>query len=365
MSTGITISLATSRGLSLVPSLAYDRVEYTLVENDIGVLRVGGPLIYPFSCFAPDNQLRIQRSVYGGAPMLEGNAVWLLRAWSFGVAENGERSYQLTALHVNSLLARRIVDYVAGSSQSAKSGAADDVIKSVVSENFISPTDTTRTMTGVSVGPNLSAAPSVAKAFAWRNTLEVIRDLCAASAEAGTYLGFEVIPSGTGFQVVTFTEQRGVDRSGDTSALFSLERRNLASGTLTYDYQDQATRAIAGGQGEGADRVVQRADDSAAQNQSPYGLIEAFRQASQSTTSTQVLDEANAELWERRGRVQFQGRARQIPGSLYGIHYQWGDIVPVQFLGESVACRISTIANRIERGSGEDLDIRLASDTVL
>lgn len=362
----ITIELYSPSGVLLIPNLSYQQVDYTLVESDIGVVRVDGPLIYPFSYFAPDCQLRIKRSVYGGAPYLEGNAVWLLRSWAFSVAESGERSYSLTAMHVTSLLARRIVDYVSGSSESSQSGAADNLIKSIVDDNFVNPTDATRDMAGLSVGPNLSAAPTIDKSFAWRNTLEVIHDLCAASAEAGMYLGFEVQPSSSGFQVVTFTDQRGVDRSGDTSALFSLERRNLASGTLTYDYSDQATRMIGGGPGEGSERIVQRASDTVAQGQSPYGLIEAFHQATQQgTTAGQVLDEAEGELWSRRGRVRFSGAAQQVQGSLYGVNYQWGDIVPVSFLGTSIACRISTIKNRVARGSGEQLDIQLSNDTVI
>lgn len=362
----ITIELYSPSGGLLIPNLSYQQVDYTLVESDIGVVRVDGPLIYPFSAFAPDCQLRIRRGVYGSAPYLEGNAVWLLRSWAFAVAESGERSYSLTAMHVTSLLARRIVDYVSGSAEASQSGPADDLIKTIVDDNFVNPTDATRDMTGLSVGPNLSAAPTIAKAFAWRNTLEVIRDLCAASAEAGTYLGFEVQPSSSGgFQVVTFTGQRGVDRSGDTSALFSLERRNLATGTLTYDYEDQATRVVAGGQGEGPLRAVQRANDTTAQSQSPYGLIESFRQATQSDTAAQLLDEAETELWERRGRVRFAGKAQQVQGSLYGVNYQWGDIVPVSFLGTTIACRISTVQNRIARGSGEQLDIQLSNDTVI
>lgn len=360
----IIVELSTPAGTALTLDLRYSTVEYSLVEGDVGALTVEGPLVYPLGWFERDCQLKVRRSVYGGTPYLEGGAVWLLQAWSFIVAESGERLYRLTALHVNSLLARRIVDAAAGSAQASKTAAADDLIKAIVSEQFVSPTDTTRTMP-ITVGPNLSAAPSISKAFAWRNTLEVIKDLCAASAENGTYLGFEVVPSGTSFQVVTYVNQRGLDRTADQRALFSLERRNLASGELTYDYTGVATRAIAGGQGEGTLRAVQRASDSGASAASPYALTEVFRQAAQSTSSAQVLDEAEAELWARRGRVRFSGSAQQVAGSLYGVDYQWGDVVPVSFLGQDIACRIATVRNRVQRGQGEQLDIRLSSDTVI
>lgn len=360
----ITVELYTPGGTLLEADLRYRTVDYSLVESDVGVLTVEGALVYPFSHFAPDAQLRLRRSVYGGTPYLEGGAVWLLRTWSLVVSESGERLYRLTAQHVNGLLARRIVDAFAGTSQASKTAAADDMIKAIVTEQFVSPTDATRAMP-ITVGPNLGAAPSVAKAFAYRNTLEVIKDLCASSAEAGTYLGFEVVPSGSGFQVVTFTGQRGLDRTADARALFSLERRNLAGGELSYDYTAQATRVVAGGQGEGTLRTVQRVDDAGAGGASPYALAEAFRQATSSTSAAQVLDEAEAELWARRARVRFSGSAQQVPGSLYGVHYQWGDVVPVSFLGQDVTCRIATVRNQVQRGQGERLDIRLSSDTVI
>lgn len=364
MSDVITIELYTPSGTALSLDLRWSKVEYALVENDVGVLSVEGPLAYPLSWFERDCQLRIRRSVYSGTPYLEGGAVWFLRNFRPRISEQGERVYSLRALHANSLLKRRIVDAVAGSSQASKTAAADDLIKAIVSEQFVSPTDTTRAMP-ITVGPNLGAAPSISKSFAWRNVLEVAQDLCAASAEAGTYLGFEVVPSGSSLQVVTYTSQRGLDRTDDARAVFSLERRNLASGELEYDWEEEATRVIAGGQGEGALRNVQRAENSGASGSSPYALTETFRQATQSTSSTQVLDEAEAELWERRARVRFSGSAQQVPGSLYGVDYQWGDVVPVQFENLTFACRISTVHNTVTKAEGEKLDIRISNDTVI
>lgn len=364
----IIVQVANAAGVVLSPQLQWDRVEYSLIESDIGTLVVEGPLSALPAGIGPDAQLRVLRSVYGTTPYLEGGAVWLLRQWTIAITLGGERRYRIEAQHVNSLLARRIVDYAAGSAQTSKTGAADDLIKEVVAENFVSPTDVTRTMSGLGVDPDLAAAPSVSKAFAYQQTLSVIKALCAQSAQNGTYLGFEVVPTAGGdFQVITFTSQRGIDRTARPSAAFSLERRNLASGSLTYDYTEEATRVIAGGQGEKAARDVERADNADAQSASPYGLIEAFRQANgvEKGDTAALQGEAEAGLWQKRGRVRFAGSAQQITGSLYGVDYGWGDIVPVQFEGITLACRIPVVRNTATKQNGEDLDIRLSSDSVL
>ena len=361
----IIADLADAAGVPVVNGLAYDRVEYALVESGVGAATVEGPLAALPPTIGPDWQLRLRRSVYGATPYLEGNAVWLVRSWSRIIAELGERRYRLVAQHATSLLTRRIVDYAAGSAEASKTGPADDLIRAIVRENFVSPTDATRTMSGLTVGADQSAAPSVSKAFAYQQVFSTIQALCAQSAQSGVYLGVEVVPASGGFEVVTFTGQRGMDRSTDGQVVFSLERRTLADGDLTYAYTDQATRIIAGGQGRGSERTIERADDATAQAESPYGLIEGWRQATGAATSAAVEGEAEAGLWQRRARVRFNGTAQQVQGCLYGVNYGWGDIVPVQFEGVTLPCRVATVRNRAQRGAGEQLDIRLSGDTVL
>jgi hypothetical protein len=221
------------------------------------------------------------------------------------------------------------------------------MIKAVVREQLGASADAARQVTGFSVTPDTSAAPSITKAFAWRRVLDVLQDIAAASAENGTYLAFDIVsPTPDTLQFQTFIGARGVDRrlnGGNAPVILSPETRTLLQPALRYDFRDEITYARAGGSGEGAARLLGEYLDSARAGASPFRRRERFVDARTTDGTAGLTDEAESAVRLGRPRVIVSGRIGQTPALRYGIDWGWGDYVTVQAFGRQVDARISAI----------------------
>lgn len=325
-------------------------LEYALIENGVGVLTLTLPAPYDLRLFQKDGRIGVYRGVAGRALALDGQALWLIRSWREQIDERGKTTLQITAYHVNTLLDRRIVAYNAGSSQASKSGAADDMIKAIVRENFISATDSSRNVS-LTCDADVSAAPTLRKGFARRNVLLVLQELAESSAQAGTHVAFGIIaPTPTTLQFVTRITSWGVDRrypNGSDPLLIGPAYGNVASATLDNDAAEEITYVYAGGQGEGDARTILTASDTARIAESPYGRIERFIDARHLSTATALADEADAAVREGRPRRTLEADATESPSAIYGVHYGWGDLVTVAFMDTLIDCRIDAVTVRV------------------
>lgn len=346
--------------------IPYESAEYTLAERAVPSLTLELPPTVPVASLRKDGLIRIYRGVAGGAMRLEGDATWLIRRRQRVLTAQGERRLVVQALHVNHLLARRVVAYAAGSSQASKSAAADNLIKAIVTENFISATDAARNVSGLAVQADAGLGPTVAKAFARRNVLTVLQEVSDAAARQGTYLGWEVRTGASGYEFVTYVGQRGVDRRYGTGAYlpFGPQFGNIGAAELEEDWTDEETYVYALGQGLRANRAVADAQNTAAERASPYGRIEGtINAASEERTTAQLTDEARQELYARRARVRFRGETQDTDGCIYGRDYHWGDLVTVTFDGAQIPCRVDPVTVRLSR-DGEQLRVQLQNDDV-
>lgn len=342
-------TLLSNTGVNLANSVPVIEGECTLVERGIGTLSLSLPPTIPLSYLQKDGRILLRPS-YGGTSQIEGDATWLIRRVR-QVLSGRERRIEVGAVHANHLLSRRIVAYAASSSEAAKSGAADDLMKAVVRENFTAPTDTTRTMSGLTVASDLGAAPTIDKAFSRRNVLSVLQDLADAAAAAGTYLGFEVRTVGTSLVFLTYTQQRGVDRRANSGNYLRVSPSSggIADSTLEYNWTYEATFVYSLGQGEQENRQIGTAQNTAAEGQSPFGRIEDSYQANQSTSQAQLDDDATAALYARRAIIGYEATSQDAPGFAYGINYGWGDFLTVSDFGAQFDVRVNPVNIRFGR----------------
>lgn len=264
MSTTYTIDVYSPTGLAY-PTVAPIAGEYVLTERGIGTLKLTLPPSYPIAYLQKDGRLRLNRNIGAGA-YLEGDATWLIRHRRQSL--NGrERVIEVWAEHANALMSRRIVAYAAGSSQASKAGAADDLIKAIVRENFTAPTDTARTMSGLSVAADLGQGPTVSRAFSRRKVLAVLRDLCDDAAAQGAYLGFEVRTAGSSLTLLTYINQRGADRRYGTGNYLPvpLSSGAISESSLDEDWSEEETYIYALGRGEEDNRAVGTAQNADAE----------------------------------------------------------------------------------------------------
>lgn len=343
---------------------AYTRLELGYRERQVGTLTLDLPSYVGRDLLPIDGLMFVERSIDGTGAYLEGERAWLIQKVAYLVGAQGKITTRVVAVDGNDLLRRRIVDYNAETAYTDKTDLADDMMKEIVRENFVSATDTTRNLSSTlfSVDADVSASVSLTKAFTRREVLAVLQELAEAATLAGTYTTFDVVWTGAAFAFRTWTGQRGTDHSGTDRVLIGPAYRNLTDAEDVLDAGEEATRVIAGGQGEGADRAVARSDDTERQGVSPYRLIEEFTNQNNTDDTAQLADEADALLQQRRPRRVISGTFVDTPGAQYGRHFGYGDLVVAEVLGASVVCRVDVVHITVQ-GGRETIDIRLRSES--
>lgn len=319
-----------------------------------------------------------------GVFRLVGQTTWIVMRRQRAVNRNYEQMIRITALHPNVLLSSRVIAYDEGTAEADKTGAADNIIKAYVRENFLTATDTARNLAAArfAVEADATAAPPVMKQASYRTVLTTCQEIAAAAATAGTYTGFEMFsPTETGaFTLRTYTGQRGTDRSstGNNPLVLTLTRGSLNSVELDEDYTEMVSAVYAGGSGKKDERQVSSpALDTALISLFPYGRFEWFQSVSAVDDTAVLDDEAARVLREKRPRTIFTGDVKDTEYATFGEEYDWGDRVIGEYTDLRVAtvsqydCRVDPVRITIERKENEEtgvleeletLDVRLRGE---
>lgn len=343
-------------------------LRYRRVVNGTAVFPSEGrnvlPLLlrYPWSTalqqlMQPDSSLAIWRD-----GRLEMETVWLIRRVSV-LVEGGRKTLEVAAVPALAVLSR-VVAYAAASAQAFKVGPADDVIKAIVRENLSGlVTDADRLLARLVVAADLSAAPVVSIACAWREVATALAEVVYASGQRGTKLAFDVVWEGAGFRFRTYTVCRGNNRTVGVSSnplILSLETGTLDEVRREFDYEDEATVVYAGGRGVEAERMVAVVMDTS-RIISPLGRREVFVDARHLADPVSLGDYARAALERRRPRRVFRAKVVSTEVVRYGRHWQWGDLVTVHFHDEAFDCAIGDVTVTVEDGV-EQVNATLLAD---
>lgn len=346
---------------------SFTRLEYARKENEIGVLRLTLPRSDAERYFVKDARLEVWRTI-GSKTYLEAGAVWFLRTWTLS-RENGGQVWELEAFDGIYILSGRHVDYYAETSYTSKTAAIDGMITEIVRENMgtaiVSPPSTTsRSLSAYLSIPatNPALAPSTSKKFSRRNVLDVIQELAEESYQRGTYLAFDVTyQSPTMLEFLTYIGARGINR-GRTSGnqvVVNEARGSLVNATLTYDYSKEINHVVVGGSGTETDRVLYGLVDQPRIDESPFSRREQFVNSVQSGTSSAALQsEARAALNMGRPKILLSGEVQDTSGLIYGIDYQFGDIVVAEHEGYAFDAHIDRVHVTVTK-DGEVLDNRV------
>jgi hypothetical protein len=349
-------------GTRLASVANFVTLQYVLRSDPgmVGVLELTVPPSFDLSRFKVDGRIAPYRSIGGREAVHDNGAVYLIRKLTI----NPDDTATATAYHATSLLARRHILYFAGTAYAAKSAApADDQIKAFVRENMGSLVNTTdrrvndtqaNVSSYLSIQADVSRGPSIAKAAAWRNLLEVCAEIAEASATAGTYLTFEVIaPTESTLELRTSVDARGIDRRAGTGqdVVFSLERGNVENVVVEEDHIDEITFAAAGGQGEGAARLTRQQLDLTRIAESPFGRIETWLDMANVNEGAALQDDADAALSQGRRVITMTADLVETPATTRGLHFDLGDLVTVERRGRQHDCRIDLVTVEVQGGA--------------
>ena len=363
------VQLLDPYGTFLAQLDGFSSLDYARVVNDVGSLVIVIPSAYDRYLFAGtdvrrDNRIDVSRRIGLGQFQRDMDTQWLVTKGNKILNERGERLTKITCVDLMQLLNRRIVAYNSGTSQASKTAAADNVMKAIVRENMgSSATDTARDWTAyLTVEADFGLGQSISKAFSRRKVLQILKELANASYQAGTYIAFDIVAtSRTTMLFRTFAGQRGIDRrhpTGINPLILGPDFGNLANVDRGYDHTNEITYAYAGGQGEGASRIIGTSSDTTRIGGSPFGRIEGFVDARTTSDATQVQDEARSLVKSSVPLNTFSGKIVDTQSTIYGLHYGFGDIVTANFEGESINCYIDKIRVRVTQ-DGESVDSQL------
>lgn len=343
--------------------------DYVRAEKDVGAGTFALPgAHYTRNQLPKDGAFEIWTALPGLVPTIETETAWLMRRWQY--KQIGQQwQWIVTCPDLNHLLKRRHVDYYATSTQAARGpAAADDMMKSVVDDNFLaSATDATRQITTyLQKQASTAQGQTVTKAFSERLVLTILQELAAASFQMGTYLSFDVVcayPDALpAYEFRTYPNQRGIDHRQGSDAPLNVgpDFGNMTDTVVDENAIEEVTRGIAGGQDVAAARTFVRANDTTRQAESPLNLIEDFTDATQDNDTNYYQAEADALVKAGRPKKTLTGKLVNTPGFQYRRHWNWGDRLTVQVNGESYDARVERVHVQRDRDGGEKItaDIR-------
>lgn len=359
----------------------FTSLDYVLNENAAGGMTLTLPPVVPFDFFVADTQLEIWRYPDGQHPVLEGGTQWFVQkaTLNYGV----EQGYQIDAVDAMALLERRFVMYYAGSNQSTATDNIDDIMKRVVRENFqpagfpitgrvIAPVGWSASGL-VAVEADKGELPSITKGFAWRRISDLLTDLAAESLAAGTYVAyrFRQIDATSGvFSFRTYPGSFGADRravlgvggSVVRGKILTPESNTLIEAKIERDYSGMLTAVVAGGQGEGAGRIL---GGAVVDVLTPWGYREQFIDKTDTGVIAELNNYAAGQLALARPKLRFSGRVNETPNNRYGVDYGLGWLLTARVANVVSDCRVTQVHVNIAQSTGEVIEARIASETVV
>ena len=325
---------------------AYMPLEITMPQDDE---------LYPVGTFTKDMILELWRE-QNQTMVLDGETCYFLRNIRYYRDGTKDMVY-LKAYDANYILDGREVEYNAGTSQASKTGAACDVIKEIIDENFVSATDTDRNLSSsyFTIDSDDGFGATVTKAFSRQYVMSTIQSLCNQSREAGTWVTFDTVYSGSLPLVFkTFVNQRGNDITGQL--LLSDGAGNIANPTLDFDWTSEATVCYVAGKGEGDARVVGSATNSDRLNESIWSRREMITENFQKSVKASLDAEADAYLDKFSPKIIFTGEIVETEGTQYGVNWNYGDKVRAAYLGYEFDCRVLGYTIDYKNNGGKTTD---------
>lgn len=336
------------------------RLEYDRTENDIGSLQLDLPPVYIAGFFKTDGRLSVfVKDNQSSMERLDGFTQYFIRIVTEKTDEQGKRYIHILAHDAISLVDRRIVAYASMSSQAKKTAFAEEIIKAIMRENFGSlATDANRDISDwMTIQPDLGQTTvSITKTFAWQLVLPLIQDICKESRDNNNeYLCFDVVPYEGKLEFRTFIGQRGnnLGLSSSRPVIFSYDNLGLSYASISFNSNTEKNFIYAGGQGQEEDRVMKTAYDSARIALSPFNRIEDFYNASRESGDDGVQSEANTQLAKMSSKIAFNGHIVQRPGLIFGVDYNFGDIVVAKIGDNNFDIHITGFSRVISEGKSE------------
>lgn len=372
-----------------------------------------------FPVFQVDRRIDIWRSPDTGIP-LRHEGTYLLRMHRIYTRESD--NVKIIAFYgrdLKDLLRRRWVIQPAGYPETYKTDYIDDMMKEIVreqmlwgsalDENVAQNNDRAYPEGEFQVQGDVSLGPLYTSTFPDRNVMDILRELQDASFQlheesplVNERIYFDIIPfdivsfatqsilyildedglpildengdplydesnvesfAVQGFKFFTFAGLRGQDRTS-SALIFSQENSNLEAPNYTLSYMEEENSIVVKGFGRGDSRPAARVTDSQRAGASRWNLCEGLEDASTEPDQDFLENYAYPRLYANEPQEDIACVFLNTPGSedtprsLYGVDWDLGDLLPVEYAGKRFNVEVDIVYVAIDETGQETISGR-------
>lgn len=373
-----------------------------------------------FPVFQVDRRVEFWRSPDIGYP-LRREGTYLFRMFKIYTRETDNvQIIAFYGRDLKDLLRRRWVIQPAGYPQTYKTDFIDDMMKAIVREQMLwgSALDASAVQDNARAFPedefnvqgDLSLGPTYIHTFADRNVHDVLRELREASFQlheedplTNRRIYFDILPyrmpeilvfildedgnpildedgnplvdesvdpaatvdtsSPVGFQFLTFADLYGQDRTG-SALVFSIENNNIEAPTHSMDFMEEENSVVVKGFGRGDSRPFATVTDTQRAGASRWNLCEGLQDASTEPDQDFLENYAYPKLWAGAPKEDINVSFLNVPGSddtprsLYGVDWDLGDLLPVDYAGKRFHVEVDIVYVGIDEQGRETISGR-------
>ena len=339
----------------------YSFASYSRSTRGLGIIQFGLPLkeilSYTPRMFQPDVRIDVWRSPDIGYQKRREGSFFLRKFHIYSREEDNMLMIEFFGRCPLDILRRWSV-YSITESNYKKTDNIDDMMKAVVTQEFI--TDAHTVPVGeFTVDGDLGLGPSATHTFLGKTVRDVCDELKAisfnknAESSANRRIFFDVVEGpgqtgGFGYVFRTYADLRGTDRTDGT--VFSVENGNLKSPEYYEDYLDQITVAqVNTVQVSNADRLASRWN-----NIMEYRNGTPTDSAASTALGNQMLSDGKKDVALSAFFLSTPGSKMQ-PRSLYGIDWDLGDLLPVQYAGINMNAEVEIVWVAVNEAGEENI----------
>lgn len=378
--------------LELLDTISY--LSYSRTLTSFGTIEFGLPF-QPFverhvPFFRPDWRVEVWRSPKAGEAMRLEDVFLLRKPVVYTRITDNMQMLRFYGRNGIDLLNRRHVIQRSDTSWALKTDYIDDMMKEIVRQQMLynSALDEDGVQSNARAYPqneflvqsDAGVGPSVTRSFSGKRVYDVLRDLKESSFQLNESdstkrrVYFTVTPydvsglntvhsSRLGWQFETRADLFGNDRT--TGILFSLENENIKAPEYSEDHLDEINSVYVFGNGTGRNsQVIEPVQDTQRISQSRWNLSEKIISASEEPGTSGLQTAGNAQLEKGRPQIGFPveflntaGNAR-VPQSLYGIDWDLGDLLPVQYAGRNFNVEVEIVTVSLNDAGEENVSGR-------
>ena len=345
--------------ITLLKKFAF--ASYSRSSRGLGVIQFGLPLeeylAFVPTVFQPDMRIDVWRSPEYGYAKRRESSYFLRKYRIYDREEDGMRTIEFYGRSPLDILRRWSV-YSTLEANYKKTDYIDDMMKSIVTQEFITGAHCVPAGE-FSVDGDTSLGPSVTHSFLGKTVRDVCDELKAISYSkyaddpTNRRILYDVVEgagqtNGFGYVFRTYADLRGVDRT--KGLVFSPENGNLKSTEYYEDFLDQVTVAQVGAtQVSDPDTTLSR-----------WNSIMNYKANSSTDAAVRTAD-ANKMLAEEGKDISFGAYFLSTPGSptqprsLYGVDWDFGDLLPVQYAGVNLNAEVEIVWVSVDEMGQENI----------